>query len=117
MTACPAALNGLRLRTSAGRGFAPGRSLNGNGTATTSQASQVTERLVVLLARPLVHGLRERHVECRVEGLATRHVHHVSFHLVADEVTRDGPKAREAAKRRVRASTAGAPGGSRARLC
>src|SRR5438093_12098421 len=92
MTACPAALNGLRLRTSAGRRFAPGRSLNGNGTATTSQASQITERLVVLLARPLVHGLRERRVECRVEGFGTRNLHHVAFHLVADEVPGDGPQ-------------------------
>src|SRR5207244_4644692 len=92
MTACPAALNGLRLRTSAGRRFAPGRSLNGNGTATTSQASEITERLVVLLTRPLVHGLRERRVECRVEGLETCHVHDLSFHLVADEVARDRPE-------------------------
>jgi len=77
-----------RLRTRAGRLFVPGLSLKGNGTTTTSQASQITERLFVVDGPPFLEGLGDGGVIGGIEGLGAPQDGPAFFHLVCDKVAR-----------------------------
>jgi len=68
-TEWPLRLKGLPLRTSAGRRFVEARSVNGKGTTTTCQTSQVTVGLFVLPGTPLDERRLDRGVERQVDRL------------------------------------------------
>jgi hypothetical protein len=75
-----------RLSTRAGRFFAPGRSLKGNGTTTTSHASEITKRLVVVDGTPFLESLGNSGVIRGVEWLRSSQDRLVVLHLVDNEV-------------------------------
>src|SRR4051794_36889860 len=85
-TVWPPSLKERWLSTSAGRRLLPSVSAKGNGTTTTSQGSQITERLFVLRRIPFVQSRGERCVEGDVEGLDSLQHHFAVTDLIADQV-------------------------------
>jgi hypothetical protein len=84
MTLCPdCRLNSAGLKIKAGRRFVSAESVKGNGTTTTSPASQVTKGLVVLGAVPLVQSASHRAVPLAVEPFCFVHPDGVPFQLVS----------------------------------
>ncbi len=80
MRLCPVRLQLLLLKINAGRRFWEARSGNGNGTVTTSQGSQVTERLLVFGRSPLGQSIRERRMKGAVEGFYSPQPNIVAWH-------------------------------------
>jgi hypothetical protein len=76
------------LNTAAGRRFAPGPSLNGKGTAATSQASEITEGLVILWAIPLFKRAAQRVMPGGIETLDLTNPHLIALHFVTKHVSR-----------------------------
>ena len=72
-------VEGVLLSTRAGRRFSAALSENGKGTTTTSQRSQITERLVIFLRPPLLEGFRNREMVGSVVGLDPAKDHGVAL--------------------------------------
>src|ERR1041384_1366606 len=84
---CPFWLNAWLLIAKAGRFFCPVRSENGNGTATTSQASQVMKRFFVFGRVPLGQRIFQSGVEGAIEGFDATNQYHIILDLILYQVS------------------------------